>query len=120
MAAIADTAYTYTKTAMDTLSGVSYSASVDLDDETGDLPDTYIVGSLISDVPDQQADDVEKMAFIRVQLSIFSRDGLLNLPDTDTAMLAVGFKRAGSRELPYDPETQHYGLARDYTILLNV
>ena len=84
------------------------------------LPATYIVGSLVSDVPDQHADNGETEQFIRMQLSIYSTGGLLSLPDTDTAMKAAGFKRGPARELPYDQETGHYGMAREYTILFNL
>lgn len=118
---ITDQAYTLTKSAMDTLDpAIPYAASSERAGLADPLPDTYIVGTLISDVPEQHADDEETEAFFRMQLSLYSKAGLLDLPNTDTAMLAVGFKRAGSRELPYDPDTQHYGLARDYTLLIDL
>jgi hypothetical protein len=112
-------AYTLTKTAMDTLTGVRYAASSELGSLANPLPATYIVGSLISDVPEQHADNDETAKFLRIQLSIYSTGGLVNLPNTDAAMKSAGFKRGPARELPYDRETGHYGMAREYTILLN-
>ena len=112
--------YILTKTAMDTLSPIPYAASSELASQADPLPDTYIVGTLISDVPEQHADDDETEKFVRMQLSIYSKDGLTSLPNTDAAMKSAGFKRGPARELPYDPDTGHFGLAREYTILLDL
>lgn len=78
------------------------------------LPTTYLAYQLISSVPEQQADDAETERSYLVQVSIFSKTGLVSLPDVDTAMLAAGFEKSSERQLPQDPQTGHYGLAKDY------
>jgi hypothetical protein len=35
----------------------------------------------------------------------------------DTAMLAAGFEKGRERQLPQDPATGHYGLAKEYNYL---
>jgi hypothetical protein len=83
----------------------------------GDLPDQYMTYSMISGVPAQHADDAETQRIHRVQVSIYDRNGLADLPDVDAAMLAAGFEKGPERQLPRDDETGHYGLAKDYFIL---
>jgi len=78
------------------------------------LPEAYLVYQLISAPALQSADDVEKLSWQRVQVSYFSRAGLAGMPDVTAAMLAAGFRRMESRELPYSRETRHYGLAMDF------
>lgn len=85
----------------------------------GELPDTYLVYSLVDDVASQFADNEETERLHRIQVSQYSRDGLVGLPDVDGAMKAAGFKKSNRIKLPYDPDTGHFGLATDYTILLN-
>lgn len=82
------------------------------------LPDTYLVYTLISSPPEQHADNAETERSYFVQVSIFSKSGLAVLPDVDTPMLAAGFKKSNFREIPRDQETAHFGLAKDYVILL--
>lgn len=104
------------KTALDTLSpAVPFAQDVFL----GELPDTYLVYSLVDDVASQHADNEETERFYRIQVSQYSRNGLVSLPDVDGAMKAAGFKKSNRVKLPYDPDTGHFGLATDYTILLN-
>lgn len=81
---------------------------------TTTLPDQYLAYQQIVSVPEQAADDVEKERSYLIQVSIFSRTGLVSLPDVDTAMLAAGFKKGQERQLPQNPQTGHYGLAKDY------
>lgn len=83
----------------------------------GTLPDTYIVYQLISGTPEQHADNAEEERSYTVQVTIWSRSGLVALPDVDTAMLAAGFQKSDERQLPQDMETTHYGLAIDYVYL---
>ena len=78
------------------------------------LPDQYLAYQLIVDVPEQHADDAETVRSYLVQVSVFSRAGLVSLPDVDTAMLAAGFIKGRERQLPQDPQTGHYGLAKEY------
>lgn len=82
-----------------------------------ELPDTFVVYSLVSSSPALHGDDAERLRNRRVQISLYSRDGLAGLPDTDTPMLAAGFQRGPERELPYNRDTRHYGLVREYIYL---
>jgi hypothetical protein len=84
---------------------------------TGELPDQYLAYQLITGTPEQHADDEEKERSYSIQISIFSRGGLVALPDVDTAMIAAGFQKGPERQLPQDRETGHYGLAKDYSYL---
>ena len=78
------------------------------------LPDQFLTYQLIDDSPDQYADDAETERSYLIQVSVFSRAGLVSLPDVDTAMLAAGFYKGRERQLPQDPQTGHYGLAKEY------
>lgn len=86
----------------------------------GELPDEFAVYFLISDPPAQHADDAETATRYHVQVSVFSRDGLTALPDVKTPMLAAGFTRSASRELPYNLSTGHYGLMWSFYFLEDV
>ena len=103
-------------TALVTL-GVPLAANAYVPASGADLPDLFIVYSLISSPPEQHADDIEKMRSYYVQVSIYNRLGLNSLPNVDTAMTGAGFARGAWRELPYNPGTRHYGLAKDYILL---
>ena len=105
--------YEVIEDAIKTLS-VPYAASTYVSDSGDDLPDLYLVYFLVSSVPSQHADDVEKERFQRVQVSVFSRSGLNSLPNVDDAMLTVGFMKGPERELPYNNDTRHFGLAMEY------
>lgn len=86
--------------------------------ETGTaLPNVFMVYSLVSSIPQQAADDTEKMRTNRVQVSVYSRSGLVSLPNVDSAMVAAGFKRSAKNQLPFNRETRHYGLALEYIYL---
>ena len=78
------------------------------------LPDQFMVYQLIVSVPQQNADDAETERSYLIQVSIFSATGLVSLPDVDTAMLAAGFEKGPERQLPQDPQTGHYGLAKEF------
>lgn len=78
------------------------------------LPDVYIAHQMIVGTPEQSADDAETERAYFVQVSIFSRTGLVGLPDVDAAMTAAGFTKGPERQLPQDPQTGHYGLAKEY------
>src|SRR5512138_1019903 len=106
------------KTALDSLNpAVAYGMSVYQTEGSTDLPDTFIVYTVVSGVKEQSADNAETYRTYRVQLSVYSRSGLVSLPDVDTAMLAQGFTKGPERQLPYDAETHHFGLAKDYFYL---
>lgn len=78
------------------------------------LPDTYITHQLITGDAEDHADNVEIARSYFVQITIWSKAGLVGLPDVNTAMLTAGFKKGSERQLPQDQETRHYGLAIDY------
>lgn len=82
-----------------------------------ELPNTFLVYSLVTATARQHADDGETLRTRRVQINLYSRSGLAGLPDTDTPMLAAGFRRGPERELPYNRDTRHYGLVREYIYL---
>ena len=81
------------------------------------LPDTYLAYQVIDGSPEQHADDAETERSYLVQVSFFSKGGLVSLPNVDAAMLAAGFKKGRERQLPQDPTTGHYGLAKEYVYL---
>jgi len=78
------------------------------------LPEAFAVYQLISDPAIQHADDRETMTRYRVQVTVYRRGGLADLPNVRGAMLAAGFTRGPSRELPFNRDTRHYSLAMDY------
>ena len=80
------------------------------------LPDQFLVYQLISAPPLQHADDRETMRIWRVQVSIFDRNGLSNLPDVTGVMVEAGFTRGPMRELEYDKNKRHFGLGMDFQI----
>jgi len=105
-------------TALNTLSpAVPFALAPYLTEAGGDVPDTFIAFQLISGNPEQSADDAETQCSYVVQISIYSRSGLVSLPDVNTAMSAAGFQKSNERQLPKDPETGHFGLAKDYVYL---
>lgn len=110
--------FTRTQTALDTLAPIPSGRDVQLD-ASGNLPDTYLVYSLITGQAAQHADNIETERFYRVQVSIYSRLDSTLAPDVDGAMKAAGFSPSDERELPYSHESRHHGWAKDYTILLN-
>lgn len=86
--------------------------------ETGTaLPDQFIVYNLVSSPPEQHADELETLRVYRMQITIYDRSGLINLPDINTPLTAAGFVKSNQYQLPYDQETGHHGLATDYIYL---
>ena len=82
---------------------------------SGDLPDIFMTYSLVSSTPVLHFNNTESGRNYVVQVSIFSRAGLVSLPNVDAAMLAAGFRRADERTLPRDAQSGHYHLAKDFT-----
>jgi len=106
------------KTALGNLSpAIPYALGQRLTATGAELPDTFIVYLLVSGDPEQHADDAETQRTYQVQVSIYARGGLVTLPDVDAAMLAQGFTQGPERQLLYDKETRHFGLAKDYFYL---
>ena len=87
---------------------------------TGALPDTYLAYQLIDGLPEQHADDTETARSYLIQVSIFSRGGLVSIPNVDAAMITAGFRRSNERQLPQDNESGHYGLAKEFVYLQGV
>lgn len=103
------------ETALDTLSPAVPFALAPYVGET--LPDTYIAYQLIDSPPEDHADNVEIARSYLVQVSIYSRAGLVSLPNVDAAMTAAGFTKGPMRQIPKDQTTGHHGLAKDYVFL---
>src|SRR4030042_7032731 len=82
-----------------------------------EYPDSYLVYFMVSEPPAQHADNVEKLRTYRMQVSYYSRNGLLSMPDIVGAMTGAGFTRLPGHELPYNPDTRHFGMAMDFNYL---
>ncbi|MEN6522361.1 MAG: hypothetical protein ABFD14_01420 [Anaerolineaceae bacterium] len=80
-------------------------------------PDVYIAYQLITSSGEQHANNLETCRSLTMQVTVYSRNGLINLPDVTNAMLQAGFTKGAERELPYSSETKHYGLAMDFYFL---
>ena len=104
------------KSAMDTLSPAVPHALAPYK-VSGSLPDLFIVYQLITSPAEQSADNVETERSYLVQVTIWNRAGLTTLPDVTTAMRSAGFRAGAFRQLPQDPETGHYGLAKEFVYL---
>ena len=105
--------------ALDTL-GVEYASGIFIPETGETLPDQLITYSLVSSPPEQHADEIETLRVYRVQITIYDRSGLINLPDINTPLTAAGFVKSNQYQLPYDQETGHHGLATDYIYLEDV
>lgn len=81
------------------------------------LPAEYIVYFLVDSVPQEAADDVETLRSYRIQVSYYSTTGLAGLPGISAAMVAAGFVKDAIVELPFNPETGHYGLSMEFVYL---
>ena len=110
------TVFERVSTALTTLS-VPYANGIYIPATGSDLPDLFLVYTLITSPAEQHADNLEKLRSNRVQVTTYSRTGLVGLPNVDGAMVAAGFMRAAKYEIPYSRETKHFGLAADYTEL---
>ena len=84
---------------------------------TTTFPDQYMTHQLIVGAPEEHADNAEVARSYLVQVTIWSKTGLVSVPDVNTAMLAAGFQKSNERQLPQDPESGHWGLAKDFVYL---
>jgi hypothetical protein len=80
----------------------------------GELPDEFMVYQLISSPPEQHADDLETLRSYRMQVSYYNRSGLGGLPAIAEAMVEGGFTLGPQREIPYNRDTRHFGLAMEF------
>lgn len=92
-------------------------ANVYIAKTSNELPNTYLVYFLVSNPAVQHADDRETLRTYRVQVNLFTRSGLSAMPDVNGAMTAAGFRRGAARELAYDKNTRHFGLAMEFLFL---
>lgn len=90
------------------------------DSPGGDLPDTYLEYGVIDIMPEQHADDEETLRSSLMQVSVFCRSGLVGLPDVIGAMVGAGFTFVAGRQLDYQMETRHFGIAFDFEWLEEV
>ncbi len=81
----------------------------------GALPETFITYQLLDSSPEQAADNLETERSYLVQVNCWSVDGVVVLPNVEPALLAAGFRKGSSRQIPQDQATGHYGLATDYS-----
>lgn len=103
------------KTALDTLSPAVPFSQAPYKTTSGALPDAYIAFQLITDDPEQHADDAETLRSALMQITIWDRSGAFSaMSNVDTVMVTAGFMKGRKRQLPQDPQTSHYGLAMEY------
>jgi hypothetical protein len=81
------------------------------------IPDTYLVYFVFSIDPELHADNEEILRSEAVQVSIYNKTGNASLPDVIGAMIIAGFTFIGGRELDYDTDTKHFGIAFDFEYL---
>lgn len=97
--------------------GIPMAANVYLTATNAELPDEFLVFFLIAAVGQQHADDIEKSRNQHVQISYYNRAGLAGMPDVAGAMTADDFTRGPEREIPYNTNTRHFGLAMEFYFL---
>lgn len=98
--------------------GVTVAANALVLASGSDYPDSFIVHFMVSDPTLSHADNVLELHLPRVQVSIYSRTAISALATAvQSAMIAAGFYMAGARDLPYNPDTRHFGTAIDFTII---
>ena len=83
----------------------------------GMLPDLYIVHQLLPSGALAHADNKEIARGYVVQVTIWSKAGLVSIPDVNTAMTTAGFLAGNERQLPKDQKTGHWGLAKEFVFL---
>ncbi len=101
------------------LSGISTpkAAGIYIPANGTELPDSFITYQVVSNPPEQHADNKEILHSYRVQVTYYDRAGLAEMPDIKSAMISAGFMHAGGFEIPYDTVTRHFGLAMDFFLL---
>ena len=107
------------KTALNGL-GVPVAANVLIPATGAELPDTFVTYQLISQPEELSADNVETVTSYDVQVTVWSRAGLPGVAGLHAAMVAAGFRRSATRELDYQTETRHFGLAYNYIFVEDV
>jgi hypothetical protein len=90
----------------------------DLLTNTGsELPNTFLVYFLITEMPVQFADDEDTERKAWIQVSAYSRTGFADdlTGRIEAAMKAAGFTPGPVTKLPYDQVTRHFGLSLEYS-----
>lgn len=86
-------------------------------EDAAEYPPEYVVYFLVSAPVGNFADDGETVRNYKVQVNVFSVNGLTALPATvDAAMIAAGFIKGNPFEIPPDGDTGHFGLGTEYVI----
>ncbi len=93
---------------------VPFAADKMIMDTGQELPDLFMTYRLISSPPVAHADDRETLRSWRVQVSIYSRDGLNALPNVAGAMTDFGFSKSNIAQISKSADTGHYGMAMDF------
>ncbi len=83
----------------------------------GTLPDQFIVHQLLPSSAEEHSDNRETARSYTIQVTIWSKSGLVAIPDVDTAMTAAGFHKSDERQVPKEQSSGHYGLAKDFVYL---
>jgi hypothetical protein len=81
------------------------------------LPDSYIVYFLVDDEGKTWSEGKETSHEPRVQVSFYykNKPDFLIYPDQiETAFVNAGFTRGPVGDIPYQPDTSHYGWRRDF------
>lgn len=99
--------------ALDSLS-TPFKADVYLPEAGGALPNAFMTYSLVSSVPLQHANGAETERMYRVQVSYYSKSGLLSMPDINGVMVTAGFMAGPKTSIAYNQQTGHYGLALEF------
>lgn len=104
------------KTALTAL-GLPMAANEYIAATSAERPDLYLVYFLVTSPPEQFMDDRESLRSNRIQVSIYSRNGLISLPNVSGAMVAAGFAPGPKNEIPYNHATRHFGLSLEFVEL---
>jgi hypothetical protein len=81
------------------------------------LPETFITYFVLDQPNESHADNIPTSTTTKVRVTLYSRKPAI-VQQTNIvlkeAMLPAGFLRAGGRNLPFDPDTGHYGYVSTY------
>ena len=81
------------------------------------LPDTLVTYQLVDEPDLAHYENSPSGKVPRFQVALYSKDPAIK-QNADTllrsVMLPAGFMRSSGRDLPFDPDTGHYGYTSDY------
>lgn len=90
------------------------------EDKRGKLPDAYIVYFLVSNTPLSSADNKERVAVPKIQVSMFYRNikVIQDIPQKIiSAFTSNGYRRVNEGRIPFQKSTGHYGWRCDFNYL---